>query len=346
MDSVTLGDLTIKIPPERKIDFTGLRAMVKYDVPGDRPHYQDLGREERTVSWSGIFYGDGAFEEAEKLQAFYDSGANTDTGDATSGFLFRYQEISCRVLIKSYSYQYYRRDMVRYDIELVRLESDYDPKTENPADALDEAAKAKNWLDKLDDTIDRAMKGVREVSEMAREVEDTIFQARKSYLNLFKKFQPLADLRQDYEDVKFALDKARLTVNHSIGQVSTPKARQELQQCLLTLQQSIPLAQQLVMLSQSASYGRRLEELIEGMKTRRVHAGENLRSIAAEVLNGPQEWIVLAQINRLPDAEIPATVKEIRLPDYTNLRQVEKLLEEERARLPRVTCDYLPRDLR
>lgn len=346
MDSITLGDITIEIPPERQIDFTGNRAMVKYDVPGDRPHYQDLGREERTVSWNGIFYGEGAFKKAKALQAYYDSGANTDVGDSTSGFLFRYQQVSCRVLIKSFSYQYQRKDKVRYDIELVRLESDYDPKAETPEDLEDEAEQAKSWMDNLNDAIDGAMKGVREVSQMARDVEDTIFQARKAYLNLFKKFKPLADLRQQYEDIKFALDRARLTVNHSIGHASTPKKRQELQQTLVSLQQAIPLAKQLIMLSKSGSYNQRLNELISNMKLHQVVDGENLRSIAADLLGQPHQWILLAQINRLPTAQIPPEVRKIRIPDITNLAQVEKLLDEERARLPRVTCDYLPESLR
>ena len=124
--NIILGDIKIEIPPERNIDFTGLRAMVKYDVPGDRPRYQDMGRDERTVRWNGIFYGDGAYKQALALQKYYDSGANTDDGTEKSGFLFIFGEISCRVLIKSFNYQYYRKDKVRYDIELVRLESDYD----------------------------------------------------------------------------------------------------------------------------------------------------------------------------------------------------------------------------
>lgn len=124
MAEIVLGDIKITIPPERKISFTGSRAQTRYDVPGDRSRYQDLGRDERTVRWSGIFYGEGAYDQALALQDYYDSGKNVDDGIEKGGFQFLFEDIACRVLIKNYVYEYYRADKVRYDIELVRLESD------------------------------------------------------------------------------------------------------------------------------------------------------------------------------------------------------------------------------
>lgn len=341
--AVLLGELKIEIPPERYIDFTGLRAMVKYDVPGDRPRYQDLGREERTVRWNGIFYGEGAYSKALSVQKYYDSGANTDDGTEQGGFLFLFGEISCRVLIKSYSYQYYRQDKVRYDIELVRLESDYDKEEVQVAAKVDDIVKVKNSLAKLKEDIKKGMQFVNDVGRAAMLVSDTLFQARWEYLNITKLItNPIRDMREQIKKVKESFDKSLQTVNQSVGRVSTPAARKELKEAFVLLEKNLPLAEQLVLMAEKDSYGGRIDELISQMKTRRVLPGETLRDISTEVYGYPHQWMVLAQLNHLPAADIPATVKQIRIPDSANRARIEELLDAQRALLPKAQSTYIP----
>jgi phage protein U len=342
MTEIILGEIKIAIPPERKIDFSGMRTLVKYDVPGDRPRYQDMGRDERTVRWSGIFYGDGAYDQALTLQEYYDSGKNIDDGTEKSGFLFMFEDIVCRVLIKSYVYQYYRADKVRYDIELVRLESDYDKEKPQQKAKTDKIAKAKTGLDKLKDDINKAMKVVNDVSKAAQSVQESLYKARRDYLSVVRSVTtPIANMRKQVDDVKYAFDKSLATVNHSVGRVSTPANRQELKQALQTVQTTIPLAQALVVMAQQRSLGPRTEELIAGLPLRPVLPGETLRSIATEVLGSPHQWMLLAQINRLPSSIIPEGTKSIRVPDTSNLAELQSLLDEQMAQLPAAQSDYL-----
>lgn len=344
---VVLGDIKIDIPPERKIDFTGMRTMVKYDVPGDRPRYQDMGRDERTVRWNGIFYGDGAYDQALALQTFYDGGKNVDTGTEKSGFLFLFEDISCRVLIKSYSYQYYRKDKVRYDIELVRLESDFDKKEAQQKTSVDKVTKAKSGLDKLKDQINQAMKGVNNIIKTAQKIQQTLYSARKAYLDVMKCFSPISQLKYQVDQVKLSFDRTLLTITNSIGQTTSSRTNQQTLVAAYTeLQTTIPVAQTLVDAAQRSTLNQRFAELVQQMKTRPVLQGDTLRSIAAEVYGSPHQWIVIAKANGLTSSIIPDSVKEIRVPDNSNIAAFQNLLLEQAAQLPQAVCDYLPRNVR
>lgn len=346
--AILLGDIKIEIAPERKIDFSGLRAMVKYDVPGDRPRYQDMGREERTVRWNGIFYGDGAYSQALQLQSYYDSGANTDSGASASGFRFMFGEISCKVLIKSYSYQYYRKDKVLYDIELVRLESDYDQAAlPGEAGKATEISKAKSSLNKLKDDVKKGMQVFHDVSRAARLVSETLFRARSEYLQVTKLIiSPIREVKDELSKVKESFDRTLGVVRQSVGQTSTPTAQRTLKEAFTEIEKNLPIAEQLVLMAEKESYGARLDELIRQMKTRRIYAGDTLRSISTEVYGYPHKWMTLAQINHLPSAEIPVEVKEIRIPDASNSSEVETMLDEQHNQLPKAESTYIPMNAR
>jgi hypothetical protein len=152
---------------------------------------------------------------------------------------------------------------------------------------------------------------------------------------------PIANMKQQIKDVKYAFDKTTATVNNSVGRVSTPANRQELKQALQKVQTTIPLAQELVALAQQQSLSPRTEELIQQLALRTVLPGDTLRSIATDVLGSPHQWIILAQINRLPSSIIPAGTKTIRVPDTTNLAALQTLLDEQMAQLPAASSDYL-----
>lgn len=345
--NILLGDITINIPPERSIEFTGLRSMVKYDVPGDRPRYQDMGRDERTVRWNGIFYGEGAYSQALKLQSYYDSGINTDDGTEKSGFRFIFGEITCRVLIKSYNYQYYRKDKVRYDIELVRLESDYDKAEPEQKAKTDKITKAKNSLTKLKENIKKGMQVVNDVSRAAKLVKDTLFQARKEFLGITKLItDPIKSVKNEIVGIKQSFDKTLQVVDLSVGKVSTHKARQDLVKAFKEIEENVSKAEELVEIAEENGYEIRLEDLISQMNIRKIYAGDNLRSISTEIYGYPHKWTVLARINNFTSAYIPEEVKEIRVPDSSNMAKVEELLENKIAALPDLQSTYIPIDLR
>lgn len=114
-DSTTV---TLAIPPQQKIDFTGPREIAKIDIPGFRPQYQDMGYGERTAKWQGVvIQEDGDTETAlakiETLRKLMDTGAD---------ITFTHGIISVKVLIRELNYSYLRDDYVRYDITLLQKE--------------------------------------------------------------------------------------------------------------------------------------------------------------------------------------------------------------------------------
>ena len=191
------------------------------------------------------------------------------------------------------------------------------------------------------------MQVVNDVSKAARLVNETLYQARREYLNVTKLItNPIRDARDQIKKVKESFDKSLQAVNQSIGQVSTPAARKELKEAFVLVEKNLPLAEQLVLMAEKDSYGARLNELISQMKTRRIYEGDTLRSIATEVYGYPHKWMILAQINHLPTADIPSNVKQIRIPDVSNSAQVEELLDNQRALLPKAQSTYISVNLR
>ena len=113
MTEVFLGNVPIKPGPRRQINLSAPRAIAKIDIPGGKPQYQDMGSEESTVSWSGVFKGDGAYHQAVALEKMKEAGQIVPLQ------VGRFSEISGSVRIKLFDWELVRGDRVNYKIELV-----------------------------------------------------------------------------------------------------------------------------------------------------------------------------------------------------------------------------------
>lgn len=112
MPTVTLGGVIIDPGPQREIRFGGTQALVKQDVPGAGPHYQDMGPDEERIAWNGVLVGTNAVETARTLDGLRAAGRAVEL--VTSVFP------PVKVRIRTFEYRVVRADRVEYDIGLVR----------------------------------------------------------------------------------------------------------------------------------------------------------------------------------------------------------------------------------
>ncbi|WP_425058366.1 hypothetical protein SCACP_30140 [Sporomusa carbonis] len=229
--NVNLGDIVIDIPPERKIEFVGPRALAKYDVPGYRPGYQDMGQEERTCRFSGVIDGEGALSKANNIQKLMDKGEEIK---------FLYGEISVKVLIRRFDFQYYRSDRVRYDIELVQV-------------------------------ADLELQPMNQVQAARGKVSD--------------RFDPLSKLTKALNDI----NNFTSGLNHDVWKVKS------------------------------------IINKVIATKNYIVRQGDSLRRISTQLFGTPHKWRSLARLNDLSGPNIPAGLRNLRMPS-----SMGELLEYER----------------
>lgn len=124
MPAVILGGVTIDPGPQREIRLGGTQALVKKDVPGAGPHYQDMGTDEERISWNGTLVGPTAVETARSLEGLRVAGKAVE--------LLTSIVPPVKVRIRSFEYRLVRSDRVEYDIGLVTegVTPDFTPPTE------------------------------------------------------------------------------------------------------------------------------------------------------------------------------------------------------------------------
>jgi prophage DNA circulation protein len=108
-----VGDFIFAISPQREVLVDDGRELAKVDIPGASAKYQDMGRSEKTISWSGVLTGDGefgAFAQASAIQTEMHKGTVLP---------FSYGKLKTTVRIKSFKRRVRRFDLIYYDIELV-----------------------------------------------------------------------------------------------------------------------------------------------------------------------------------------------------------------------------------
>lgn len=111
MNRVMLGGITFDLGPHREVRFGGTQALVRQDVPGAGPIYQDMGPDEEPISWSGSLVGPQAVATAMALDAMRKRGEVVD--------LQTWLVPAKRVLIREFNWRLVRADRVDYDITLV-----------------------------------------------------------------------------------------------------------------------------------------------------------------------------------------------------------------------------------
>jgi len=337
MNVLILGDIRIEIPPRESIQISGQRSIAKHDVPGYRPRYQDMGPDERIISFDGIFIGSGALDKAIAIEVFWKGPANSDDGTDKAGYPLIYEDVAYRVIIKKFDYSYRHKERVNYNMELVRLDSDSSPKVERLAEA-DPVAKAKSALDKLNDLLSKAEEWQRKGIEMARKIGDDLYTFRQAWVRITNVLR-LPGLRLEFERIKQSLDRSLATVRGSVGSVGYKKSA-AYQKALKELKTTMIDAGKVLDSAQKENVQQRIENAIADMPQRAVKQGESLRDIATELFGSHHKWITLARINQLTTPDIPADKMYIRVPQ--NLGSVEKLFAEQTEQLPPVAPNYIP----
>lgn len=56
MAIMVIGGISLR-PPEKKISFETSRSVARFDIPGYKPIYQDMGQGECICSFNGIIDG-------------------------------------------------------------------------------------------------------------------------------------------------------------------------------------------------------------------------------------------------------------------------------------------------
>lgn len=112
MAVMVIGGISLR-PPEKKISFETSRSVARFDIPGYKPIYQDMGQGECTCSFNGIIDGLGAYAKALALEKLKDKGEPVT---------FIAGPVTTKVVLENFKYEWYRDDVVRYEISLIRTE--------------------------------------------------------------------------------------------------------------------------------------------------------------------------------------------------------------------------------
>lgn len=112
MAVMVIGGIALR-PPEKKISFETSRSVARFDIPGYKPIYQDMGQGECTCSFNGIIDGLGAYAKALALEKLKDKGEPVT---------FIAGPVTTKVVLENFKYEWYRDDVVRYEISLIRIE--------------------------------------------------------------------------------------------------------------------------------------------------------------------------------------------------------------------------------
>ncbi len=112
MAIMSIGGLNLR-PPEKKISFDTSRSVAKFEVPGYKSIYQDMGQGERTCTFNGLIDGASALDKALKLEKIKDKGEQV---------LLIAGPVTTKVIIEKFKFEWYRDDIVRYEMTLIRVD--------------------------------------------------------------------------------------------------------------------------------------------------------------------------------------------------------------------------------
>ncbi len=112
-EKIILGDFPFDIGPRDQIDYTGPRNIVKLDIPGTAPKYQDMGEDEHTIAWSGVLEGDSAQADCQKIDAIKQAGKEVSYING------KYNKT---VRIKEFNHSDIRDDLISYSITLIEMQ--------------------------------------------------------------------------------------------------------------------------------------------------------------------------------------------------------------------------------
>ncbi|WP_088185830.1 LysM domain-containing protein [Desulfosporosinus sp. FKA] len=107
--SLVIGNYTFALSPKQSLDFNFTRKINKLET-ADIPTYQDMGIDEKKLSFTGSIVTSDAWTQAETLESLMDQGL-TQT--------LLYGSIQRTVRIDSFQPKYIRDDRVDFSIDLI-----------------------------------------------------------------------------------------------------------------------------------------------------------------------------------------------------------------------------------
>lgn len=111
--TLAIGKYKFALLPKDSMDFDFGRSIYKLDTQGN-PTYQDLGIDEKTLSFSGSIVGRGAWTQAEAIESLMDQGLPQS---------LVYSSIKRSVRINKFSPKYIRDDRVDFSLDLIMIPS-------------------------------------------------------------------------------------------------------------------------------------------------------------------------------------------------------------------------------
>ena len=195
---VQLGDFefqTHELP--ESINFGGEQRCAVHEMVGGERVVDAMGRSESMISWSGLFFGDGAVDRARFLDTLRSDGQPLD---------FQYGEFYYTVLIKSFEAQFQRSNKVPYTLSLLVIENLTDPVRSSP----------------LGNFIDDIMRDIQDAMDIADAIRNPSISTATSLLNDAAKVLPgLKDVTQPVvNNILRPLSEAQSQVGSAISALS------------------------------------------------------------------------------------------------------------------------------
>lgn len=126
-----LADLTFsRFEVPEHIGFGGDQALAVHELVGGKRIVDAMGRQDKSLEWSGMFIGDNASDRARYLNALRIAGKPTNVSWA---------EFAYSVVIKSVSLDYQRKYEIPYSITCVVIEDMTLPVFSAPSASIDSA---------------------------------------------------------------------------------------------------------------------------------------------------------------------------------------------------------------
>jgi LysM repeat protein len=106
--NLVIGSYTFALTPKNSLNFDLSRSIFKLDTAGN-PTYQDMGVNEKKLTFSGSIIGSDAWTQAETLESLMDQGLPQTLG---------YGPIQRKIRINSLNPKFIRFDRVDYDMDI------------------------------------------------------------------------------------------------------------------------------------------------------------------------------------------------------------------------------------
>lgn len=292
-----LGSFTFKnteIP--ESIPFGGDQELVVHRLVGGKRVIDSMGRTERPLEWSGVFFGGNALSRARKLDAMRVAGKELD---------LTWDELSYKVVIKSFLPDYRFKYNIPYKITCEVVKDNATPVLSGELSFVQSLINGDiTDLDSLIGAIgnDSLTSAYQSVTNALDKVENYAHIARSSIANInhaiYGVAQNLTGIIAGYEA--------------TLAQTTSGAKKNSIQSS------AAMMAQLVAALEAQARIGRVSRNINQiGSSARQITVSQgDLYSIAAQEYGNAMDWTVIAQANGLTDPKITG-ITTLNIPPLT-----------------------------